>query len=175
MMFDVDNMKKTIFFLMLAACTIGCKAGHEQTTAVASQQDDVQVEAPNFTLEDLDGNRLSLTSLRGKYVVVDFWGSWCPWCIKGFPKMKEYYQKYKDKLEIVGVDCGDTKAKWKAAVAEYELPWKHVYCPKNSKVIEDYGVQGFPSKVIIDPKGNVVEGIEGEDPRFYTLLDQLLK
>lgn len=53
------------------------------------------VEAPDFTLNDINGKPFSLSGLRGKYVVIDFWGSWCIWCIKGMPKMKEYYEKYK--------------------------------------------------------------------------------
>ena len=73
-------------------------------------------EAPDFTLNDLQGKPLSLSSLRGKYVVLDFWGSWCGWCIKGIPDMKKYYEKYKGKLEILGIDCRDTEEKWKAAV-----------------------------------------------------------
>ena len=48
------------------------------------------IEAPDFTLKDIEGNDLALSSLRGKYVILDFWGSWCGWCIKGMPKMKEY-------------------------------------------------------------------------------------
>ena len=66
--------------------------------------------APDFTLKDLQGKDLSLSSLRGKYVVLDFWGSWCGWCIKGIPEMKKYYEKYKGKLEILGIDCRDTEA-----------------------------------------------------------------
>ena len=54
------------------------------------------IEAPMFTLNDLEGKPLALTSLRGKYVILDFWGSWCVWCIKGFPQMKEYYAKFRD-------------------------------------------------------------------------------
>ena len=76
------------------------------------------VEAPDFTLKDIKGNDFKLSSLRGKIVVLDFWGSWCGWCIKGMPKMKEYYEKYKGKFEILGVDCNDTEAKWKAAVED---------------------------------------------------------
>lgn len=129
--------------------------------------------APDFTLDDLSGNPLSLSSLRGKYLVLDFWGSWCGWCIKGFPKMKEYYAKYKDKMEILGVDCNDTVEKWKKAVSDNELPWKHVYVPRDSKLTSDYMITGFPTKIIISPEGNVLMTIIGEDPQFYEILDKL--
>jgi len=131
--------------------------------------------APDFTLKDLDGNDLTLSSLRGKYVVLDFWGSWCGWCIKGMPEMKKYYKKYAGKLEILGVDCSDTEEKWKAAVAENELPWKHVYNPKDSELLTTYAIEGFPTKIVLDAEGKIVKTIVGEDPAFYTLLDELLK
>ena len=131
------------------------------------------LEAPVFTLNDLEGKPLALTSLRGKYVILDFWGSWCVWCIKGFPQMKEYYAKYPGKFEILGIDCNDTQEKWKAAVKKHELPWLHVYCPKESTVLSDYGITGFPTKIIIGPDGKIVKTIVGEDPTFYTLLDEL--
>ena len=130
---------------------------------------------PDFTLNDINGNPLTLSSLRGKYVILDFWGSWCVWCIKGIPQMKEYYQKYAGKFEILGIDCNDTEQKWKDAVAKHELPWLHVYNPKTSSVLEDYGIQGFPTKIIIGPDGKIVKTIVGEDPSFYTLLDELFK
>ena len=133
--------------------------------------------APDFTLNDINGKPLALSSLRGKWVILDFWGSWCVWCIKGMPKMKEYYAKYNNKLEILGVDCNDTVEKWKKAVADNELPWLHVYCGKDAK--EDpmvlYGVNAFPTKVIINPKGKVAKIIVGEDPAFYDYLDEMLK
>ena len=131
------------------------------------------IEAPLFTLNDLEGSPLALTSLRGKYVILDFWGSWCVWCIKGFPKMKEYYAKYPGKFEILGIDCNDTEEKWKTAVKKHELPWLHVYCPKTSTLLSDYGITGFPTKIIIGPDGKIVKTIVGEDPSFYTLLDEL--
>jgi len=133
------------------------------------------VQAPDFTLNDINGKPLALSSLRGKYVILDFWGSWCGWCIKGFPEMKNYYNKYKGKFEILGVDCNDTEAKWKEAVKKHELPWLHVYNPRSSKVLADYGVQGFPTKIIVGPDGKIVKTIVGEDPAFYTLLDELFK
>lgn len=132
-------------------------------------------EAPDFTLNDLNGKPLTLSSLRGKYLVLDFWGSWCSWCIKGFPEMKEYYAKYKDKMEILGLDCNDTEEKWKKAVAENELPWLHVYVPKESELTTDYFITGFPTKIIIDPDGKVVTTVIGEDPHFYEILNDLFK
>jgi len=131
--------------------------------------------APEFTLDDLQGKPLSLSSLRGKFVVLDFWGSWCGWCIKGFPEMKTYYEKYKGKMEILGMDCNDTVEKWKKAVAEHALPWLHVYVPKGSSVPNDYMITGFPTKIIISPEGKVLTTVIGEDPTFYQMLDELFK
>ena len=134
-------------------------------------------EATDFTLMDINGKPLSLSSLRGKWVVLDFWGSWCVWCIKGMPKMKEYYAKYGDKLEILGVDCNDTVEKWKEAVAKHELPWLHVYWDneKGDNPLELYHVDSFPTKIIIDPEGKVAKVVVGESPAFYEFLDEVLK
>ena len=135
--------------------------------------------APDFTLKDINGKPLALSSLRGKWVIIDFWGAWCKWCIKGVPDMKEYYAKYQDKLEILGVDCNDTVEKWKGAVAQYELPWLHVYNDMDKEDSNNplalYGVRGFPTKVIINPEGYVAKIIVGEDPAFYEYLDAVLK
>ncbi len=142
--------------------------------SIAAAKQAPGAEAPDFTLNDINGKPLTLSSLRGQYVILDFWGSWCVWCIKGFPEMKNYYEKYKGKFEILGVDCRDTEEKWKTAVERNALPWLHVYCPRdNGKVLNDYAIQGFPTKIIIDPQGKIVKTIVGEDPQFYTLLDEL--
>ena len=133
--------------------------------------------ATDFTLMDINGKPLALSSLRGKWVVLDFWGSWCIWCIKGMPKMKEYYAKYQDKLEILGVDCNDTVEKWKAAVAKHEIPWLHVYWDKEKgdNPLELYHVDSFPTKIILDPEGRIAKVVVGESPAFYDYLDQVLK
>lgn len=131
--------------------------------------------APDFTLKDIQGKDFSLSSLRGKYVILDFWGSWCGWCIKGMPEMKKYYEKYKGKFEIVGVDCQDTEAKWKAAVEKHQLPWVHVKNESKDLTPEKYAVTGFPTKVIINPDGTINKTIVGEDPEFYKYLDTLFE
>lgn len=132
--------------------------------------------APNFTLKNLEGKNVSLSDFRGKWVVIDFWGSWCPWCIKGFPKLKEAYATYKGKLEVVGVDCSDPEEAWRDAVKKYELPWVNVYNPepRGGKLIEDYAVQGFPTKVIVNPEGKIANITVGEDPLFFEKLASLI-
>lgn len=149
----------------------------KQMTAIMEASNKIKpgMEAPDFTLQDINGKSLSLSSLRGKYVILDFWGSWCGWCIKGFPDMKKYYEKYRAKMEIVGVDCNDTKEKWKASVEKHQLPWKHVFHGAEDKVLIDYAVSGFPTKVIIDPEGKIVNVSVGEDPAFYEFIDSLFK
>jgi thiol-disulfide isomerase/thioredoxin len=178
-------MKKSILTIGLLSVTLSLVAACAQRPKTVEadldktevqQVEDVQADlAPEFELPDLQGNPLKLSSLRGKYVVLDFWGSWCIWCIRGIPRMKEAYSKYKDKMEILGVDCQDTEEKWKAAVEEHQLPWLQVRCPEDylQTLGQQYRIQGFPTKVIIDPEGRLVKVVVGEDPAFYTFLDQL--
>ena len=149
------------------------KAMQAQKAASGSVAEGAQ--APDFTLKDMDGKDLSLSSLRGKYVVLDFWGSWCGWCIKGFPDMKKYYAKYKDRMEILGIDCGDTEEKWKAAVKKHALPWLHVRNEGGPDVTALYAVDGYPTKIVVDPEGKIVKVVRGEDPAFYEYLDELFK
>lgn len=166
-----DGRMKTIFMAPIREEEARAKAEKE---AAKKQQEGV--EAPDFTLTDINGQPLALSSLRGRFVILDFWGSWCGWCIKGMPKMKEYYAKYSGKFEILGVDCNDTEAKWREAVAKHELPWKHVYCSRdNHKILSSYGIQGFPTKILIDPEGRIAKTVVGEDPSFYDYLDEKFK
>ena len=182
-------MKKSVLTLtlllltvtLMAACAGKAKPAQAtgDTQAVEASVDEAQAEglAPDFELPNLQGSTTKLSSLRGKYVVLDFWGSWCIWCIRGIPSMKDAYAKYKDKMEILGVDCRDTEDKWKAAVDEHQLPWLQVRCPdeKLQTIADQYGIEGFPTKVVIDPNGKIINTVVGEDPAFYTYLDSLFK
>ena len=129
--------------------------------------------APDFTLPDLKGKPLTLSTLRGKWIILDFWGSWCGWCLKDFSKMKAYYEKYAGKFEIVGIDCRDTEEEWKDAVEKYALPWLHVYNSKEDDIARIYGIPGYPTKIVIDPEGKINKIMVGESEEFYEYADQL--
>ena len=182
---DVENIEAAAALLTERARNSGAANLYKRSLEKAKKEAEEEAKqyalegsmAPDFTLMDINGKPLSLSSLRGKWVIIDYWGSWCGWCIKGMPKMKEYYTRYADKLEILGVDCNDTVEKWKGAVAKHELPWLHVYWDKEKgdNPVELYGVQGFPTKVVVDPKGRVAKIIVGEDPKFYDFLDEVLQ
>lgn len=133
------------------------------------------ITAPNFTLPDLDGKMVSLTDFRGKWVVLDFWGSWCGWCVKGFPALKEAYEKYGDKIVVIGIDCNESEADWRAGVKEHQIPWLNVYNGNNRELYTAYNIEGFPTKAIINPEGKLVDLTTGEDPSFYTRLASFVK
>lgn len=147
----------------------------EQKTKQANVKIEVGEIAPDFTLNDLDGKPLSLSSLRGKHVVIDFWGTWCIYCVLGMPEMKNYYDKYSDKLEILSVDCGDAQEDWKKAVKDIGMNWKNVINDEKNDISELYKVEGFPTKIVLDPKGKILKVVVGEDPAFYEFLDSLFK
>jgi len=132
--------------------------------------------APIFTLKSLEGDDFTLQSVDAEYIVLDFWGSWCGPCILGFPKMKEYYQKYKNRVEFVGIACNDKETKWKQAVEKHKLPWLQVI--NNSALDQDvsvsYGVMNYPTKFILDQNKEVVAKFIGEGDDFYQKLDDLM-
>ena len=137
-------------------------------------------KVPDFTLRDIDDEPFALSSLEkeGKYIVLDFWGSWCVPCIVGMPEMKTYYEKYRGKLEIVGIACRDHPEKWKSAVADLALPWIHVFddpASPQGNVAARYGIKAYPTKIILGPDRTVVGFYRGEGPGFYEKLDELLK
>ncbi|MDE7402879.1 MAG: TlpA family protein disulfide reductase [Muribaculaceae bacterium] len=128
------------------------------------------ITAPGFTLPDLDGKQVSLSDFRGKWVVLDFWGSWCGWCIKGFPALKEAYKKYGDKIVVIGIDCNEAESEWREGVKKHQIPWLNLYNGNDTKIYQDYKIEGFPTKAIINPEGKLVDLTTGEDPSFFDRL-----
>lgn len=117
-------------------------------------------QAPDIALPNPDGKTMKLSDLRGKYVLLDFWASWCPPCRRENPNVVAAYQKYHNKgFEIFSVSLDKDKNAWKSAIEKDHLTWKyHVSDLKEweSSVIPLYGIQSIPQSYLIDPKGNVI-------------------
>ncbi len=114
--------------------------------------------APEFTLKNLAGEEFSLASLKGKYVILDFWASWCGPCRASIPGVKELYAKYKDKgLEIVGISCDRKADDWKKASEEEQLPWINLIDTQDAdRVATKYAVHYIPSMFLLDKEGKMV-------------------
>lgn len=116
-------------------------------------------EAPEFTQPSPDGKPISLTSLRGKVVLIDFWASWCKPCRMEMPNVKRVYEQYKGKgFEILGVSLDRDKNSWTGAIAQDGLPWKHVsdLAFWNNAAAQQYGVSSIPYTVLVGKDGKVI-------------------
>lgn len=112
--------------------------------------------APEITLNDINGNAFSLSSLRGKYVVLDFWESTCSWCLASFPDLKRYYSEHPDEFEIVGIAYSDEMKRWRQAVLEKPgLPWINLFDDEN--LHDQYYVTASPTYVLMDKMGVIVD------------------
>ncbi len=120
------------------------------------------VAAPEFALNDRDGNPVALSSLRGKHVLLDFWASWCKPCRASMPGLKELYAKYHDKgFEILGVSIDTDAEAWKQAVEADQTPWIHVIDDaKGEAVAGTYGVRAVPSFFLVGPDGNMIGKVD---------------
>ena len=137
--------------------------------------------APDFALNDIDGNVIKLSDHKGKWVLLDFWGSWCIWCRRGNPGLVELYDKYGGKdFEIIGLAARDKVEAWKKAIADDGLTWRHAYLSLTEggdKLPEKYNVSGYPTKILVDPDGNIavisVGYHEKDDPVALKLIESL--
>jgi thiol-disulfide isomerase/thioredoxin len=129
--------------------------------------------APDIALSSPSGEVLTLSSLKGKVVLLDFWASWCGPCRRANPEVVAAYNKYKDKgFEVFSVSLDKDKAKWEAAIAQDGLKWKyHVSDLKfwDSAPAQLYGVQGIPQQYILDREGKITAILEPGAPLGSTL------
>jgi cytochrome c biogenesis protein CcmG/thiol:disulfide interchange protein DsbE len=150
-----------------------------QTSAQASDSDEQYPVAPDFSLSDLDGNKVSLSDHRGKVVVLDFWATWCPPCRKGIPDFVEMQNEYgKDNFIVLGInlDRGDDVGPMVEEFAKnYNINYPVLY--HNPQIVMAYGgIQSIPTTFVIDQEGKVRQGVVGYRPKefFKGVIDPLL-
>ncbi|MCB2221331.1 MAG: AhpC/TSA family protein [Bacteroidetes bacterium] len=155
-----------------------------ESTYVKSLEDRVAVlksvaigqPAIDFTMDNMEGEPVTLSSLYGKYLLVDFWASWCGPCRRENPNVVAAYQEYKDKgFDILGVSFDRSKDKWMEAVKTDNLIWHHVSDLKywGNKAGKLYGINSIPSNILLNPDGTIIaKNLRGED--LHNKLEELL-
>ena len=114
-----------------------------------------RLKAPNFELVALNGDTIRLSDFKGKYIFLDFWGTWCAPCIVELPYIKELSENISnDKLIVIGVACNDTKERVEKTIQSRNLQYLNALA--NKEIIADYGISSFPTNYLIDPDGIII-------------------
>lgn len=175
-------MKKILILLMIAILLAGCTDPiiptpediPEETPEVKDPEEDNKKEplmAPDFELEALDGTKIKLSeAIKDKNVILNFWATWCGFCVVEMPDLEELQKAHEDDLLIIAINVGETKEKVQGFVDENNLNLT-VVLDGDMKVNNNYGVRSYPTTLAINKKGEAVGAYVGM--LTYTQMEQL--
>jgi len=130
--------------------------------------------APLFSYPAPDGTKVDLASYHGKYVLIDFWASWCGPCRQAIPKVKKLYDQYQEKgFEVLSVSIDDNKNAWLKAVDEEKMPWKQALTPDIKQTETDFMFSAVPTLYLLDREGRIVEKYTGYSEELEDKLKEI--
>jgi thiol-disulfide isomerase/thioredoxin len=151
----------------------------QQTLAIitARQQTCIGQPAPGFNFTDTSGASHRLSNFRGRYVLLDFWASWCGPCIGNIPHLKSIREKYGDQLQIIGISLDQRRTAWVNAIKKYQLNWLHTSELKywKAETARLYRIISVPQYFLIGPDGAILYNNNQQHDDDFAQLDQLLQ
>jgi thiol-disulfide isomerase/thioredoxin len=130
--------------------------------------------APLFSYPDNEGGKVDLAAYRGKYVLIDFWASWCGPCRQAIPNVKKLYDQYREKgFDVLSVSVDNDKKAWLKAVEEEKMPWKQTLTPDIKQTETDYMFSGIPTLYLLDKEGKIVEKYTGYSGELESKLKEI--
>jgi thiol-disulfide isomerase/thioredoxin len=131
---------------------------------------------PSISYPDPNGKMQGLEKYNGKYLLIDFWASWCGPCRAAIPKVKELYSEYKDKgFDVLSVSIDDDKGAWRKAMKDENMPWEQLLSPDKDKTMKQFQFSGIPTMYLIDPAGNIIKSFTGYSPESEKEIKTILK
>ena len=120
---------------------------------------------PAISYPDANGKLHGLEAYKGKYLLIDFWASWCGPCRAAIPKVKELYNEYKAKgFDVLSISIDDSNDAWRKAMKEESMPWEQLLSPDKDKTMKQFQFSGIPTMYLIDPAGNIIRSFTGYSP-----------
>ncbi len=185
-------MKKLALIIILsgAAALMGCNKNTSDTKDQIKENNSAQISqaqmpeaasaeqtAPDFTLVDTQGKKVSLSQFKGKVVIIDFWATWCPPCRRGIPDLISIKKEFKNKIVVIGVSLDvETKKDVVPFIKNYGINYPVVYA--TNQIVQDYGnIEAIPTSFIIDKNGKIIKQHVGLTPKevYINEINKLLK